>query len=117
MRELASEMASEWERVYGAASEAANGAQQVPPLVVNIQYIKDLSFENPNAPNSLGPQEKAPDITIQVNVNARQLSLYLENLGRFARGERLRNVVERDLKKLKYARRVVTSSDKTATNF
>jgi hypothetical protein len=29
----------------------------------------------------------------------------------------LRNVVERDLKKLKYARRVVTSSDKTATNF
>ena len=25
-------------------------AQQLPPLVVNIQYVKDLSFEVPNAP-------------------------------------------------------------------
>ena len=26
------------------------GAQAAPPLVVNVQYIKDLSFEVPNAP-------------------------------------------------------------------
>ncbi len=45
-----------------------------PQLNALAQYIKDLSFENPNAPNSLGPQEKGPNISIQVNVNAKQLS-------------------------------------------
>ncbi len=39
-----------------------------------MQYCKDLSFENPNAPRSLGPQEAGPNISIQVNVNAKQLA-------------------------------------------
>jgi preprotein translocase subunit SecB len=38
------------------------------------QYIKDLSFENPNAPHSLQPREKAPNINININVNANPLS-------------------------------------------
>ena len=38
------------------------------------QYIKDLSFENPNAPRSLGPQSANPNINISVNVNARPLA-------------------------------------------
>jgi preprotein translocase subunit SecB len=50
---------------------AAEGA---PALNCMVQYCKDLSFENPNAPRSLGPQEAAPAINIQVNVNARQLA-------------------------------------------
>ena len=45
-----------------------------PQLNALVQYIKDLSFENPNAPRSLGPQETGPNISIQVNVNAQQLS-------------------------------------------
>lgn len=45
-----------------------------PQLNALVQYTKDLSFENPHAPRSLGPQEKSPNISIQVNVNARQLS-------------------------------------------
>jgi preprotein translocase subunit SecB len=45
-----------------------------PQLSVLVQYIKDLSFENPHAPQSLGAQEKAPNISIQVNVNARHLA-------------------------------------------
>ena len=45
-----------------------------PQLNALVQYIKDLSFENPNAPRSLGPQESSPNISIQVNVNAQQLS-------------------------------------------
>ncbi len=53
------------------ANPAAGGA---PALNALVQYLKDFSFENPNAPGSLGPQEKAPDISIQVNVNARQLA-------------------------------------------
>jgi preprotein translocase subunit SecB len=35
--------------------------------------VKDLSFENPNAPQSLRPQEAAPNISIQVNVNSKPL--------------------------------------------
>ncbi len=51
-----------------------NGVGPSPQLNVLAQYIKDLSFENPHAPQSLAPQEKAPNINIQVNVNARQLN-------------------------------------------
>lgn len=45
-----------------------------PQLEALAQYVKDLSFENPNAPRSLGPQETPPNISIQVNVNAKALS-------------------------------------------
>lgn len=50
------------------------GAEGMPQLNVLAQYTKDLSFENPNAPRSLGPQENSPNITIQVNVNLRQMA-------------------------------------------
>ena len=49
-------------------------AANEPTLNALVQYTKDLSFENPNAPRSLGPQQKAPNISIQVNVNARQIA-------------------------------------------
>jgi preprotein translocase subunit SecB len=52
----------------------ANAAQGAPALNALVQYLKDFSFENPNAPNSLGPQQQAPNIAIQVNVNAKQLA-------------------------------------------
>lgn len=49
--------------------------QDGAPLLNGLaQYTRDLSFENPNAPRSLTPQEKAPQISIQVNVGAQQLS-------------------------------------------
>ncbi len=53
-----------------------NGGQNsaAPALNCLVQYCKDLSFENPNAPRSLGPQEAGPNISIQVNVNAKQLA-------------------------------------------
>ncbi|WP_374546052.1 protein-export chaperone SecB [Rhodoblastus sp.] len=53
-----------------------NGGQAsaAPALNCLVQYCKDLSFENPNAPRSLGPQDKSPNINIQVNVNAKQLA-------------------------------------------
>ncbi len=50
------------------------GAEQAPSLNALAQYAKDFSFENPNAPRSLSPQEKGPQISIQVNVNAKQLA-------------------------------------------
>jgi preprotein translocase subunit SecB len=50
----------------------APGAQ--PSLKILGQYTKDFSFENPNAPQSLAPQAKQPDINIAVNVNAKNLA-------------------------------------------
>jgi preprotein translocase subunit SecB len=45
-----------------------------PQLNVVAQYIKDFSFENPNAPRSLQPSGEAPQINIQINVEAQPLS-------------------------------------------
>ncbi|QGM47215.1 protein-export chaperone SecB [Methylocystis heyeri] len=53
---------------------AAEQASGQPSLNALGQYLKDLSFENPNAPRSLGPRETAPNIAVQVNVNAKQLA-------------------------------------------
>jgi preprotein translocase subunit SecB len=59
-----------------ADTPAPNGAQpeDAPQLNALAQYAKDLSFENPNAPRSLAPQQQPPQINIQVNVNAKQLA-------------------------------------------
>jgi preprotein translocase subunit SecB len=45
-----------------------------PQLNVVAQYIKDFSFENPNAPQSLQTGGEAPQISIQINVDANPLS-------------------------------------------
>ncbi|MBX3579298.1 MAG: protein-export chaperone SecB [Rhizobiaceae bacterium] len=64
-------MANETTPPAGAAKNG-NGAQ--PKLNILAQYVKDLSFENPGAPNSLRGREKAPGINISVNVAANPLS-------------------------------------------
>jgi preprotein translocase subunit SecB len=54
-----------------------NGGQpeaEQPQLNVVGQYIKDFSFENPNAPQSLNAGQEPPQIGIQINVNATPLS-------------------------------------------
>ena len=55
-------------------AEAGAGAQPQASMRILGQYLKDLSFENPNAPQTLGPQQTQPDINISVNVNARNLA-------------------------------------------
>jgi preprotein translocase subunit SecB len=59
------------------ADPAAAGAQAqqntAPSLNALAQFTRDFSFENPNAPQSLAPQQQQPQISIQVNVNAKQL--------------------------------------------
>ncbi|MGV6871461.1 protein-export chaperone SecB [Pseudochelatococcus sp. B33] len=52
---------------------ANNPTNEGPVLNALAQYIKDFSFENPNAPRSLAPQEKSPEISIQVNVGGNQI--------------------------------------------
>ncbi len=57
-----------------ADNNGAGAANSAPQINTLAQYMKDLSFENPNAPRSLAPQERGPNIAIQVNVNAQQLA-------------------------------------------
>lgn len=52
---------------------AAAPAAQPQQLVINAQYIKDLSFENPRAPHSLGQQQAQPSVEIKVDVKAQSL--------------------------------------------
>lgn len=56
----------------GPAQAAAQDAQ--PQLTVVSQYIKDFSFENPNAPQSLTSRQEHPQIGIQINVGANPIS-------------------------------------------
>src|SRR5207253_9515010 len=51
---------------FGASEQQPQGA---PQLGVLGQYVKDFSFENPNAPKSLQPSSQ-PQINVQINVNA-----------------------------------------------
>jgi preprotein translocase subunit SecB len=50
------------------------GAQGNPHISVNAQYIKDLSFENPNAPQSLASLKDAPKIELSLDLNVTRLN-------------------------------------------
>jgi len=56
-----------------AQGAAAGQGADAPPLAVTVQYIKDLSFENPRAPQSFGELTQAPEINVDIDVEARQL--------------------------------------------
>jgi len=43
-------------------------------MFVNVQYVKDLSFENPRAPQSLIQPAVQPEVAINVDVKARNLN-------------------------------------------
>ncbi len=47
---------------------------KVSRLTVNSQYIKDLSFENPNSPESLTNKDGLPQINVDINVFAKPLT-------------------------------------------
>lgn len=48
-----------------------NGGQ--PSMRVLTQYLKDLSFESPAAPGSLGQSQSQPNMEVSVDVNGRAL--------------------------------------------
>lgn len=56
------------------AEENGNGGGDAaaPRFSVVAQYVKDFSFENPNAPRSFGQQPAG--LNLQVNVNGRQIA-------------------------------------------
>jgi preprotein translocase subunit SecB len=61
------------------AMAATNGGQHpyadnAPAVSVLSQYIKDLSFENPNAPESVSGRGPQPSIKLDFNVNVKPLA-------------------------------------------
>jgi len=48
-------------------------AQPAQPLVVNIQYVKDLSFEVPGAPQIYSQLKVQPQVSINLDVQARRV--------------------------------------------
>ncbi|TPQ49196.1 protein-export chaperone SecB, partial [Prosthecomicrobium hirschii] len=58
----------------GNGTSMGPGEGAAPSVNVLAQYVKDFSFENPNAPQSLQPREAGPQLNINVNVGARPLS-------------------------------------------
>jgi preprotein translocase subunit SecB len=55
-----------------SAPLAADPAQP-QHLLINAQYVKDLSFENPRAPQSLMQPAAQPEVAINVDVKAQNL--------------------------------------------
>jgi preprotein translocase subunit SecB len=59
------------------ASNAPNGSAGPDAgvqLIINAQYAKDLSFENPRAPQSLVQQKAPPEVSLEIDVKARNLA-------------------------------------------
>lgn len=47
--------------------------QAEPHISINAQYIKDFSFENPSAPNSLAPTDEKPKVELALDLHVSKL--------------------------------------------
>ena len=92
-------MADENQTNGSADGATQQQAQPVPPLSITLQYVKDLSFENPRAPQSFGELNPPPEIAVEINVEALGLQqnlfeVILHIRARAARSEDVFFVVE-----------------------
>ncbi len=55
-------------------AETPSAATAAPPISILHQYTKDLSFENPGAPQVFVQEGPAPEVSINVDVNIAKLS-------------------------------------------
>lgn len=72
IRKVGNSIVWSWWMAEGNGSSAGN--ENAPQLNVLVQFMRDFSFENPRAPASFAEQNDAPNISIQVNVNAEKHS-------------------------------------------
>ena len=64
-------MADEADTIQTAST--GNGADTAPQIALISQYVKDLSFENPNAP-AVYQWPDQPQIDVQFNIGARKIN-------------------------------------------
>ena len=55
----------------GDAPQAQNGQDGGPGIRILAQFVRDFSFENPNAPESLRATEGQPNIDMNAEMSAR----------------------------------------------
>jgi len=63
---------AEEESADGAGEQLINGGDSLPQVGVISQYVKDLSFENPNAP-AVYQWQGTPKIDVEFNIGAQKL--------------------------------------------
>ncbi len=63
---------AEEEGFAGFDQQVANGGDDSPQVGLISQYVKDLSFENPNAP-AVYQWQSQPQIEVQFNIGAQRL--------------------------------------------
>ncbi len=58
-----------------SGAEPAEKRQDAPPIQAQVvgQYIKDLSFENPNIGKLMGGPGENPNMKLEINVNAQRM--------------------------------------------
>lgn len=57
----------------GSSSEDQRRAAPQAPINILAQYVRDLSFENPNAPESLRGGNTPPQMDINIGMDARKI--------------------------------------------
>jgi preprotein translocase subunit SecB len=63
---------AEEEGISGAVEHSINGGDNEPHFGIISQYVKDFSFENPNAP-AVYQWQGQPQIDVQFNIGAQKL--------------------------------------------
>lgn len=90
---------NETDNAQAPVGGAAGDASQAPQAGVLAQYIKDLSFENPNAPASMQNAAAKPAIDVSVNVGVRKMNeeMYEVDLKISAKAENVAESGERQV--------------------
>lgn len=57
-----------------AGAPTAGSSPSNLAIAVNLQYVKDFSFENPRAPHVFAPSDRAPQVQVNVDVAARPIA-------------------------------------------
>lgn len=57
-----------------ATTTSSNTTTTSKPLLINLQYLKDFSFENPKAPGIYTELKVQPHVEVAVNVEVQKLS-------------------------------------------
>lgn len=57
----------------GGNGQGGNGQGGAVPLMVNVQYVKDLSFEVPGAPQIFASLRSQPHVNLNLDVQVRRL--------------------------------------------
>lgn len=83
------------------ASNSHDGTMPMAPIIINGQYIKDLSFENPTPLESLIDNKESPEISVNVDIKANGINASTYEVALSITADAQRKSQEKDKKVLK----------------